>query len=386
MSEANFLRTAPNVLRVLLVSTSYPADDADWRGVFMRHLVAALARRRDIQLAVWAPPGELPPAAKAIATSRETAWLKRLMAAGGISHLMRSGGMRTLLTPVKLLRMITAAYRRHRDVDVYHVNWLQCALPLPRNGKPALITVLGNDLKLLRLPLMRHLLRRVMRRRKVAICPNAQWMHAPLLAAFGDVAEVIPVSFGIDPGWYAVKREPSTPISKRWLVVTRLTADKLGPLFEWSQNLFRHAERELHLFGPMQEGVIVPDWIHYHGAATPEQLVADWFPNACGLITLSRHAEGRPQVMLEAMAATLPIIASRMPAHAGIVDDGVTGILCDSAENYGAALSQLEDAEMNRQFGEAARNWTLREIGTWDDCARRYTRIYRWLLGDDFID
>lgn len=378
--------STPRVLRVLLLSTSFPADAADWRGVFMRHLVTALARQPDIQLAVWAPPGELPATATSITTSEEAAWLKRLMAAGGISHLMRSGGLRTLPTPVKLLRLLAAAYRRHRTVDVYHVNWLQCALPLPRNGKPALITVLGNDLKLLRLPLMRYLLRRVMRQRKVAICPNAEWMRAPLLKAFGDVAEVVPVSFGIDPRWYAIQRNSDMQPSRRWLVVTRLTADKLGPLFDWSHDFFRHAERELHLFGPMQEGVAVPDWVHYHGAATPEQLATDWFPGACGLITLSRHAEGRPQVMLEAMAAALPIIASRMPAHASIVDDGVTGMLCDSPEGYGAALIRLEDVSTNGRFGTAARDWAVREIGSWDDCAQRYTRIYRELLGNDGIE
>jgi len=386
MSETQSSRGSPDLLRVLLLSTSYPADASDWRGVFIRHLVAALARRSDIRLAIWAPPGELPTAATSIATSQETVWLKRLMAAGGISHLMRSGGVRTLPAPLKLLHMIAAAYRRHSAVDVYHINWLQCALPLPRNGKPALITVLGNDLKLLRLPLMRHLLRRAMRRRKVVICPNAEWMHATLLAAFGDVAKVVPVCFGIDPRWYAIQRNFGSQPPQRWLVVSRLTAAKLGPLFEWSQEFFRHAERELHLFGPMQEGVAVPDWVHYHGAVPPEQLATDWFPGACGLITLSRHAEGRPQVMIEAMAAALPIIASRMPAHASIVDDGETGMLCDSAETYGAALMQLEDADTNLRFGAAARDWAAREIGTWDDCAQRYTRLYRGLLENESIE
>jgi glycosyltransferase involved in cell wall biosynthesis len=376
----------PKVLRVLLLSTSYPSDASDWRGVFMRHLVAALARRRDVQLAVWAPPGELPATATSIASPRESAWLMRLMAAGGISHLMRGGGVRTLLAPLKLLHMIGNAYRRHRAVDVYHINWLQCALPLPRDGKPSLITVLGNDLKLLRLPFMRGLLRRVMRGRKVAVCPNAEWMQAPLQAAFGDVAEVIPVSFGIDPRWYSIERTLEDAPSPRWLAVTRLTADKLGPLFEWSQDLFRHGDRELHLFGPMQEGVAVPDWVHYHGAAAPEQLATKWFPSACGLITLSRHAEGMPQVMLEAMAAGLPIIASRMPAHAGVVDDGRTGILCDSAQGYGTALARLEEPGTNRSFGEAARVWAVREIGSWDDCAERYTRIYRKLLENDSVE
>lgn len=352
----------------------------------MRHMVNALAQSGDVRLSVWAPPGELPASASSIATAGESRWLAQLMAAGGISHLIRKGELQSLLAPVKLLRMLRAVYGRQAAVDIYHVNWLQCALPLPDNGKPALITSLGNDLKLLRLPFMRHLLRRVMRHRRVAICPNAEWMQAPLQAAFGDVAEVIPVSFGIDQHWYDIERDISASQPRRWLVVTRLTADKLGALFEWSQDFFRHTERQLHLFGPMQENIAVPDWVHYHGAATPEQLATKWFPCACGLITLSRHAEGRPQVMLEAMASGLPIIASRMPAHASIVNDEITGILCDSVDRYGDALMRLEDTDVNRHFGEAAREWAMCEIGTWTDCAERYTRIYRKLLQDDDVE
>lgn len=347
----------------------------------MRHLVGALARVPHLQLSVWAPPGELPSTASTVATAQESAWLANLMAAGGISHLMRSGRLRTKLAPLKLLRMIGAIYRRHAEVDLYHVNWLQCALPLPDNGKPLLITVLGNDLRLLRLPLMRWLLRRVMRLRKVAICPNAEWMHEPLLAAFGDLAEVVPVSFGIDPRWYAIERRRDVVQPPCWIAVTRLTAGKLGSLFDWSEAFFRDGSRELHLFGPMQEGIEVPEWIHYHGSATSEQLANEWFPKACGLVTLSRHAEGRPQVMLEAMAAGLPIIASSMPAHASIVFDGETGRLCDSIDKYGMALRELEVAETNLRLGEAARRWVTGEIGTWDDCAQRYADIYRGLLG-----
>jgi hypothetical protein len=370
------------MMNVLLISTSYPRDSSDWHGVFMRHLVTALAHARDIQLCIWAPPGEFPEAAVSATTLHEAEWLAKLMDAGGISHLIRRGGVRALAAPVRLLRMIGAVYRRRHDVDIYHVNWLQCALPLPSNGKPALITVLGNDLKLLRLPFMRSLLRRIMRKRSVAICPNAEWMQSPLEAAFGDLANVIPVSFGIDQCWYDIERAMPTSRPRRWLVVTRLTADKLGPLFEWSRDFFRSGDRELHLFGPMQEEISVPDWLHYHGAATPQQLAKEWFPTACGLITLSCHAEGRPQVMLEAMASGLPIIASRMPAHASIVENGQTGMLCNSPDDYRFAVESMEDDTINHRFGDAARKWAAQEFGTWDDCAQRYTRIYRMLLGE----
>jgi glycosyltransferase involved in cell wall biosynthesis len=285
-----------------------------------------------------------------------------------------------LLAPISLLLLLAAGYRRFPDTDIYHVNWLQSALPLPRDGKPALITVLGNDLRLLKLPFMRPLLRRMMRGREVAICPNAEWMCDSLQHAFGDVAEIRPVSFGIDPVWYAIDRTAIASHPKCWIVVARLTVDKLGPLFDWSCPLFKDGSRELHLFGPMEQNIEVPEWVHYHGPAAPEQLAKEWFPRACGLVTLSRHAEGRPQVMLEAMAAGLPIIASRMPAHATVIVDGETGLLCDSEETYGKALNTLEDGATNRRFGEAARHRVAKDLGTWDDCANRYRHIYTRLL------
>lgn len=368
--------------RVLFVSTMYPANAAGFRGVFIRNLLFALARAGGLDLRVWAPPGELPADAAAVTTTGEAEWLSRLIARGGISHVLRSGGPRGPLAALHMLRMLASAYRRTRDVEIYHLNWLQCALPLPRNGKPALISVLGNDLKLLRLPFMRLLLRRVMRKREVAICPNAEWMHEPLQEAFGDVARIRPVSFGIDPLWYAVQRDAFSAGPKLWIVVARLTADKLGPLFDWSKDLFVDpATRQLHLFGPMEQDIEIPDWVHYHGPAAPAELAQQWFPKACGLVSLSRHAEGRPQVMLEAMAAGLPIVASRMDAHASIVADGASGLLCDTATSYAHALAALEDRETNQRFGVESRRLARARMGTWDDCARRYLAIYDELLG-----
>lgn len=370
------------MIQALMISTSYPADLSDWRGLFMRHLAEALARRDDLQLRLWSPPGEMPANVDYVATSVERHWLAKLMAAGGIAHLMRQHGLRALVASVQLLSMLRAVYRRNSDASLYHVNWLQNALPLPRNGLPLLVTVLGTDLQLLKLPLMRSLIRRAFRGRRVVICPNADWMLPTLNDAFGDVAQVRCVPFGIDPSWFRVQRMPNGPAPARWLCVTRLTKGKIGTLFEWCQPLFAGGRRELHLFGPTQEAVDIPEWVHYHGPASPEVLCRDWFPFAHGLITLSQHAEGRPQVMLEAMAAGLPIIASRLPAHTDLIRDGENGLVCDDLEGVGRALDSLDDIAVNTTMGERAREWVRTEIGTWDDCAGRYVALYRALLDE----
>lgn len=364
--------------RILLVSSTYPVDDRDWRGLFIRHIVRALARLDDIELRVWAPPGELPTGVQAHASPSEQRWLARLMQAGGIAHRFRSGGLPGKLDAVALLWHLRCAYRRPPSPDLYHVNWLQNALMLPADGRPLLLTALGTDLRLLGLPLVRRLLRRALRGRRVAICPNNDWMVAPLQQSFGDLAEVHYLPFGIDPRWYAIERAPPAGI-QRWLVVSRLTRDKLGPLFEETREWFARPGRELHLFGPMQESLAIPDWVHYHGPATSDELAGEWFPGASGLLTLSRHAEGRPQVMLEAMAAGLPIVAADIPAHASLLRHGRDGLLCAPGE-AAMALQSLADPDLARRIGAAARAAAAAEYGTWDDCALRYRAMHGRLL------
>ena len=130
------------------------------------------------------------------------------------------------------------------------------------------------------------------------------------------------------------------PVTGDWLMVSRVTKGKLGHLLEWGEGLFGQ-NRKLHLLGPMQEAIELPDWVEYHGPTNPEALAAEWFPKVCGLITLSSHDEGRPQVMIEAMAAGLPVLASDLPAHRDLLVDGRAGSLLRSPEELARMLNFL---------------------------------------------
>lgn len=359
-------------------ATSYPENLQDWRGRFIANMAGALARRDGISLSLWAPPGDLPAGVAAASTPSDAAWLARLSQQGGIAHLLRTRKLLAMGTILSLVARLGHAYRRQRP-DVAHVNWLQNALPLWGSTTPALITVLGTDFGLLRLPGMKTLLRSVLRQRLAIVAPNAEWMRPALEQAFGDVAEVRTIAFGVDDPWFELVRQPLEGGPRHWLAITRLTGNKIGDLFDWGNGLFG-AERQLHLFGPMQERLELPSWVQYHGPTHPADLLERWFPMACGLITLSRHDEGRPQVMLEAMAAGLPVLASDLPAHRDIVQHRATGWLAETPQDLSAGLAWLDDAGNNRRAGQAARQWIKDSVGTWDDCAGRYAAAYRSLL------
>lgn len=369
-------------LKILLVSTSYPSDDKDWRGRFTANLVEAISSHNDVHLSIWAPPGAFPNRVRDSSLPTEAMWLKALMAQGGIAHILRTKGIMSAPTILRLLLNLRRVFKRLSTADLVHVNWLQNALPLWGIEKPAIISVLGSDYRLLQQPGMGFLLRSVIKRRKCILAPNAGWMVPLLDQVFGDIAEIRPISFGVDQRWFETVRKPPENNLSRWITVSRVTPQKIGPLFDWGKDIFgkRH---EMNLIGPMQEKMFLPNWVFYHGPAGPDELCENWFPHARGLITLSQHDEGRPQVILEAMAAGLPVIASDISAHRDVINHQETGWIANSAEDFKNAISLLDNPARNSQIGQAARKWVARNIGTWRDCSTRYMNAYRDLLEDN---
>jgi glycosyltransferase involved in cell wall biosynthesis len=79
---------------------------------------------------------------------------------------------------------------------------------------------------------------------------------------------------------------------------------------------------------------------------------------ALDLYVSASHREGLPLALLEAMVCGLPVLATRVPGHVDVVEDGVTGVLVppgDPTGLAGAAVELLEDPTRRRGLGEAGR-------------------------------
>ena len=206
----------------------------------------------------------------------------------------------SVASPCGEWRRASHCLRRQRRVfarnaaDIFHVNWLpERTGPRPRDRRPALVTVLGTDMQLLRLPGMRALLRRACAATRSPSAPTRTGCcrNCRPRSAISQRSGCVP--FGIDSRWYAVERrsrgEPGAEMAVRFAAHRGQDQDAV----RLTEPAFAHGQAELHLFGPMQEQVELPAWVHWHGLASPDALRETWFPQAHGLVTLSRHAEGR---------------------------------------------------------------------------------------------
>jgi glycosyltransferase involved in cell wall biosynthesis len=88
----------------------------------------------------------------------------------------------------------------------------------------------------------------------------------------------------------------------------------------------------------------------------PRDDVPDLMARA-GCVLVTSTYEGCSLVILEAMAAAVPVVAVRIGGIDEIVEDGVTGLLCEARpEDIAAALISLGDhPELGQRLGDEAR-------------------------------
>lgn len=99
---------------------------------------------------------------------------------------------------------------------------------------------------------------------------------------------------------------------------------------------------------------------------------------AANAFVLSSRSEGLPMVVLEAMMAGLPIVATRVGGVPSALEEGHAGLLADPRdpdELAGRMAELLTDADLRARLGSAARERALAEYSV-RTMARRYLETY----------
>jgi glycosyltransferase involved in cell wall biosynthesis len=93
--------------------------------------------------------------------------------------------------------------------------------------------------------------------------------------------------------------------------------------------------------------------------------------------------EGLPMTILEAMAASKPVVATRVGAIPKVINHGENGLLVDPKDTDGlrdALGSLLSDPGRCQRMGEKAHEWVSRNY-TSEAMALKYRQLYDEVLG-----
>jgi glycosyltransferase involved in cell wall biosynthesis len=180
--------------------------------------------------------------------------------------------------------------------------------------------------------------------------------------------------------FYPKSREPGVPI--RLLFVGNLTrrkgADLLAPIMKKLGSEFElrftAGLRDLKLRKPGDNMVPI-------GRLVGDQSLLDAYHQSDALLFPSR-IEGLPIAPLEAMACGMPVIAAHTSSLPEVVEDRVSGFLCnlDDTDSFVSACRKIaENPNTLRAFGEAARR-RAESLFSEDVVIPQYIALYRKLL------
>lgn len=391
-------------MRLAVVTTSYPLTPDSVSGVFVARLIENLPP--SVSATVITPAARATGAGSgmhrvAIRCFRYAPRRLQTLAhePGGIPVALRTRTWAYLLLPGFLLAMFASCLRHGRSTDIIHANWAICGCIAGLAGKllhvPVITTLRGDDVTRAQRSLADRMI--------LLLC--LYWSHAVVTVSRSietwiqeqyphhaaktctiengveDVFLELPAGRDITPG------EPRL----RLLAVGSLIARKgVDQIIAALHRLPERGQTTLTIVGdgPEREHLIelargsgLQRHVEFTGALAPSVIPRE-FARA-HVFVLASHSEGRPNVILEAMAAALPVVASNIPGVNELVEHGHTGLLfrpgaIDELTQHLLALAR--DATLRDRLGRAGRDSILQRRLRWRATAAQYYRLYTTLM------
>jgi len=391
-------------LRVMVLTTSYPLTATSYSGIFIRRMIDHLPA--DIQTTVVAPAARIdvaPPRPNNTAIRLFRYAPKRLQILahepGGIPVALRSKPWTYFLLPSFLISMLLYCLWYARRTDVIHANWSICGFIAGVAGSlwhvPVVTTLRGEDVTRAQRRLIDRIVLHLCLRLSAYAVVVSPSMEPWLSHCYPHLAHKIRiVENGIDDELLQLSRRESSRSAQNPLRL--LTVGSLIPRKRIDRTINAMgrlpALQQVHLTiagsGPERESLQrlasatgLAERIQFVGAVDPQR-VAGLLAQA-DVFILTSHSEGRPNAILEAMGAALPVLATDIDGVRDVVEHDTTGLLHreDDASHLAAHISRLcQDSALCRQLGENGRRRIIERGLSWRNTARKYTALYQLLV------
>ena len=388
-----------------MLTTGFPRYSGDLFGSFILQLARALVEQK-LEVAIVAP--------HAADAARSEAWegvqirrfryvwpatWQRLAYGGGIPSNIRVSWISRLQIPFFLICFWWAAIGACRRSDLVHCHWtvsgLVACLAMRLYSRPVILSVRGSDVHLVTGRALGWLNRRICRCMDVVIAVSED-IAAKLERAGVDRKKIRVVYNGVGSEFsprdrQMARRELGLPESRFIVIFVGLLVPVKGvefllealPLLNDSNVycvLVGDGVSQSELEAKARD-LGIAEQVQFVGRRAASE-VPLWISSA-DVLALPSLSEGRPNVVLEAQACAIPVVATRVGGTPELVRDGQTGLLVEpgSAASMARGLGRLlGDAPFRDSIGRAGRAMVEEGDSTWEASAAKVHDIYRELL------
>jgi len=387
-------------MKICMITTSFPRSLKDDSGIFVFRLCRALAGSR-LKVDVVAPADGETPLAEEMGGVRVTRvryffprrWQRLAYGPGGIPANLKRNPWLFIQVPFFILMLMVKGLRVTKGADIVHAQWLftgLIALPVKMiRGIPYVVTLRGSDVLQSRKGTFTYFISLFILKRAALITTVNQDIRGWVTAQGIPEERVVFLRNGVEVCTDGRSGGPSSGCSLLYVgsLIPRKGVHCLIEAF--SQVIREEKEARLVLIGDggEQEQLRVQvkslglgGLVTFVGAQAPDK-IPSWM-NRSDCLVLPSLWEGTPNVVLEAMACGLPVVASDLPGIREVMQHGVHGLLSkpedvgDLAQNI---LKVVRNKRLRLQMGQSGREEIIKMNLGWDQVAKRYQEVYTHL-------
>ena len=385
-------------LHVLHLTTSFPSNPSNISGPFI-HKLALAEIRQGLVCTVLTPSSSRPanwPSNYMVRRFRYAPWSCQRLAQqpGGIPAALAAQPWLYCLLPPFLVGMGLSLIRLARQHNIIHAHWSVCGalavLTQPIHQKPVITTLRGSDVNITKKSRIYNLLHKKAIQKSIFIVGVSQAIATDLRRQHPGMSDKIRfVPNGVDDAFYALPtgRDHLAPSPFKLLFIGSLIPLKgLDVLLKALAGTNSQASWTLTVVGdgPEKDHIksLATDLEIYKKIRFLRSMSPDGIPQLMSdhhILILPSYREGRPNVVLEAMAAALPVLATDIEGTRELIQHGQTGWLVPQGDvdALSGAFDDLIGGKRNlTATGLASRQWMKEQGLTWDNTAKLYSQLY----------
>ncbi|MEZ4753004.1 MAG: glycosyltransferase family 4 protein [Bdellovibrionota bacterium] len=390
-------------ISICVLTSSYPCSAEDESSIFIKRLVEGFSNYQmgGVVITPFDSYGELEETQGIFKVFRVRYGLftrGKLASGEGIVPRLKKYPFLFFQAPGLILSLAFKAYTLRNSYNVVQANWLPVGIAALIakcfTGIPYIVTVRGSDLKLVKLKIFNLLFKLVLKQAAHVVSVNQAFLaevkrladledqklhYIPNGVSFQEPEQVeinqIIDKFNLDPNEkYLIHVGRVIPLKRIESLIEIL---KHSALKEYKLLIIGRSLDTKYLDGLIERAQIlgVENRVRFLGAVDPK-LIAPLLKLSKVYLSDSSH-EGRPNAVLEAMAAGTPVIASQIEGHKEIIENEVNGFLSDfeKSDEIVKTILLLEDKpDLKEKIGLKAQSSISKY--TWTATAKEYRYLF----------